>query len=116
MKLNNHTARTAKRIFDEFSSEDDYEFSKTVVPARMAQYGEDKLISRSQARRLLARVELFKTVLFDFSEVETIGRAFADEIFRVFALQHPDIELLPIHANSETRRMIARAQHGSQGQ
>ena len=116
MKLNNHTARTAKRIFDEFTSGDDYGFSKTVVPVRMAQYGEDKLISRSQARRLVARVELFKTVLFDFSEVETIGQAFADEIFRVFALQHPDIELLPIHANSETTRMIARARHRNQGQ
>ena len=109
MRLNNHTARTTKKIFDTFSSGDDYGFTKTIVPVRMARYGEDKLISRSQARRLLARVELFKTVLFDFIEVETIGQTFADEIFRVFALQHPDIELLAIRANSATKRMIARA-------
>ena len=108
MKLNNHTARTTKMIFDQYNSGDDYGFTKTVVPVRMAQYGEDKLISRSQARRVLARVELFKTVLFDFKEVETIGQAFADEIFRVFAMQHPEIQLVPIHANSETKRMIAR--------
>ena len=112
MRLNNHTSRTTKKIFDQFSSGDDYGFTKTVVPVRMAKYGEDMLISRSQARRLLVRVELFKTVLFDFTEVETIGQAFADEIFRVFALQHPDIEILPIRANSATRRMIIRARHG----
>jgi hypothetical protein len=52
---------------------------------RLAKYGNDQLISRSQAKRLLARIELFKIVLFDFSGVETIGQAFADEIFRVFA-------------------------------
>ena len=114
MRLNNHTARTTKSIFDQYNSGDDYEFTKTVVPVQMAQYGEDKLISRSQARRVLARVELFKTVLFDFTEVETIGQAFADEIFRVFAMQHPEIQLVPIHANSETKRMIARATRGSE--
>ena len=114
MRLNNHTARTTKEIFDQYNSGDDYGFTKTVVPVRMAQYGEDKLISRSQARRVLARVELFKTVLFDFTEVETIGQAFADEIFRVFAMQHPEIQLVPMNANSETKRMIARATRRSE--
>lgn len=112
MRLDNQTSRTTKEIFDQYSSGDDYGFTKTVVPVNMARYGDDKLISRSQARRLLARVELFKTVLIDFSEVETIGQAFADEIFRVFAVQHPDIELVAIHANSATRKMISRAKQG----
>jgi hypothetical protein len=66
-------------------------------------------VSRSQAKRLLARVELFETVMFDFTGVATIGQAFADEIFRVFANQHPNIELTPTHANSDVKRMIARA-------
>lgn len=110
MKLNNHTSRTTKKIFDMYTTGgDDYGFSKTIVPVKLAQYGNDKLISRSQAKRLLARVELFKRVLFDFKEVTTIGQAFADEIFRVFPQQHPDIELFPINANSEVRRMIERA-------
>jgi biotin operon repressor len=112
MKLHNHTARTTKKIFDQYSSGDDYGFNKTVVPVKLAQYGNDKLISRSQAKRLLARVDLFKTVLFNFTDVPTIGQAFADEIFRVFALQHKDIELIPIHANSDVKRMIARAKAG----
>ncbi len=109
MLLDNHISRTTKKIFDQYTSGDDYGFAKTVVPVKLAKYGEDTLISRSQARRLLARIDLFRTVLFDFTEVEMIGPAFADEIFRVFALQHPDIELIPIHANRATARMISRA-------
>jgi anti-sigma regulatory factor (Ser/Thr protein kinase) len=109
MELHNHTARTTKKIFDQYSSGDDYGFNKTVVPVQLAQYGNDKLISRSQAKRLLARVELFKTVIFDFAGVDGIGQAFADEIFRVFAQRHPAIELLPIKANSQVKRMIERA-------
>lgn len=109
MKLNNHSARTDKQIFDQYSSGDDYGFTKTVVPVRLAQYGEDKLVSRSQARRLLARVDRFKMVLFDFSAVESIGQAFADEIFRVFARTHPEIEILPINANASVQQIINSA-------
>jgi anti-sigma regulatory factor (Ser/Thr protein kinase) len=110
MKIHNNTSRTTKKIFDQYSSGDDYGFNKTVVPVKLAQYGNDKLISRSQAKRLLARIELFKTVIFDFTGVDSIGQAFADEIFRVFAQQHPAMELLTSHVNSEVRRMIDRAQ------
>ena len=114
MKLNNHTSRTAKKVFDQFSSEeDDYKFNKTVVPVKLAQYGNDQLVSRSQAKRLLARVELFKVVIFDFTGVPEIGQAFADEIFRVFAAKHPEIELLALHASSAVKRMIERAKSGA---
>jgi hypothetical protein len=109
MELSNHTARTAKKIFDEYASPDgDYGFNKTIVPVKLAQYGNDKLISRSQAKRVVARLELFKTILFDFAGVPTIGQAFADEIFRVFANEHPHLSILPVHANSEVLRMIKR--------
>ena len=113
MSLNNHTSRTTKKVFDAYVSGDDFDFTKTVVPVDLARYGTDKLVSRSQAKRVLARVELFKTVVFDFKGVDYIGRAFSDEIFRVFANAHPDIELLAIHANSEVKRMIARARSGA---
>lgn len=110
MKLNNHTSRTCKGIFDQYSDDEDYGFIKTVVPVRLAQYGNEKLISRSQAKRVLARVELFKTVVFNFEGVPTIGQAFADEIFRVFANSHPAINLVPINENSDIKRMILSAQ------
>ncbi len=109
MKLNNHTSRSTKKVFDRFTSGEDYGFTKTVVPVRLAQYGDENLLSRSQAKRLLARVERFRTVILDFRGVDSIGQAFADEIFRVFTRQHPGIELLQINANSAVKRMIARA-------
>jgi len=109
MRLNNHTSRTTKKIFDKFTSEDNFGFTKTIVPVRLAQYGDDKLVSRSQAKRLLVRIDRFQTVIFDFKDVESIGQAFADEVFRVFATQHPDIELHYMNANSAVKRMILRA-------
>ena len=112
MKLSNHTARTVTKIFDQFSSGEDYGFNETIVPVDLAQYGDDKLVSRSQAKRVLSRIELFKKAIFDFTGVESIGQAFADEIFRVFANQHPEIELIAIKANSAVKRMIDRAKSG----
>jgi len=109
MKLSNHTSRSEKKIFEQYSSDDDFGFNKTIVPVKLAQYGNDKLISRSQAKRVLSRVDLFKIVVLDFEGVPTIGQAFADETFRVFASEHPQISLIPIHANSEVKRMIERA-------
>lgn len=109
MRLHNHTSRTTRKVFDAFVSGEEFDFSKTVVPVHLARYGNDRLISRSQAKRVLARVDLFRTVVFDFKGVDSIGQAFADEIFRVFANEHPGIALHSIHASAEVRRMIERA-------
>jgi anti-sigma regulatory factor (Ser/Thr protein kinase)/biotin operon repressor len=109
MVLHNHTARTTKKVFDKFSSGKDYGFNTTVVPVKLMRYGDDNLVSRSQAKRLLARVDRFKVVVLDFSGVASIGQAFADEVFRVFRFKHPEVELVPMHASSEVRRMISRA-------
>lgn len=109
MRLFNNTSRTSKQVFDSFTSGDDYGFTKTVVPVALTQYGDDKLVSRSQAKRLLVRVDKFKTVIFDFSDVESIGQAFADEVFRVFSNRHPEMELIPLNANKAVAQMINRA-------
>jgi anti-sigma regulatory factor (Ser/Thr protein kinase)/biotin operon repressor len=110
LKLNNDTSRTSKKVFDNFSSGEDYEFTKTVVPVHLAQYGEEKLVSRSQAKRLLTGLDKFKVVVLDFSGVEAIGQAFADEVFRVFKKQHPEMELVSLYASKEVEQMIRRAQ------
>ncbi|MGH8252062.1 MAG: STAS-like domain-containing protein [Steroidobacteraceae bacterium] len=60
-------------------------------------------------RHSLARVEKFRTVIFDFVDVPSIGQAFADEIFRVFAERHPEIELIPVKFNAEVKQMVDRA-------
>jgi anti-sigma regulatory factor (Ser/Thr protein kinase) len=99
LRVSNHTSRTTRKILSQFSVEGSYGFNKTVVPVELARYGTDQLVSRSQAKRVLARVDQFSQVLLNFTGVDEIGQAFADEIFRVFASEHPDIEILPIHAN-----------------
>lgn len=109
MVLQNHTARTLKKVFDRFTSDDDYGFTKTVVPVKLMRYGDDNLVSRSQAKRLLSRFDRFKVVVLDFSGVASVGQAFADEVFRVFKAKHPEVEIVPIHASSEVKRMISRA-------
>jgi uncharacterized protein DUF4325 len=66
-------------------------------------------MSRSQARWVLARFERFKEVFLDFSGIEFIGQAFADEVFRVYAADHPEIKLLAANANEQVSHMIWRA-------
>jgi anti-sigma regulatory factor (Ser/Thr protein kinase) len=113
MELGNHTARSVSKVFKQFTSGDDFGFTKTVVPVRMAQYGDDNLVSRSQAKRLIVRFEKFRTVVLDFKGVVLIGQAFADEVFRVFPLVHPEVELMSLNANKEVGQMIAHVLEGA---
>ena len=113
MELVNHTARSVSKVFKQFTSGDDFGFTKTVVPVRMAQYGDDNLVSRSQAKRLIVRFEKFRTVVLDFKGVVLIGQAFADEVFRVFPLAHPEVELMSLNANKEVGQMIAHVLEGA---
>ena len=54
-------------------------------------------------------IDKFRHVILDFESVESIGQAFADEIFRVFASRNPEIEIVPTQANEQVSRMINRA-------
>jgi anti-sigma regulatory factor (Ser/Thr protein kinase) len=109
MLLDRNSDRLIQAIFDEFAGPDEFQFNKTIIPVRLAQYGNEKLVSRSQAKRLLARVERFEHVIFDFEDVQTIGQAFADEIFRVYAKNHPTIILNPVNMAPDVEKMIKRA-------
>ncbi len=101
--------RTTQQVFKEYTTKDDFGFSKTLVPVFLATYGDENLVSRSQAKRLLSRFERFKEIILDFSNVKSIGQAFADEIFRVFHNQNPTIYLTPINTNKQVKQMIERA-------
>ena len=46
------------------------------------------------------------TVIFDFDEVDKIGQAFADEIFRVYQNKHLDISLEYENVSLEVEKMI----------
>jgi hypothetical protein len=97
------------KLFDEFTSGDDIGFTKTIVPVSLLKYGNEQLVSRSQAKRLLVRFDRFREVLLDFEGIDAIGQAFADEVFRVFPSGHPDITVTPIGMNSAVERMYLRA-------
>ncbi len=109
MALANDATRTAKEVFDKFSSGEDYAFSRTVVPVHLMRYGDDQLVSRSQAKRLLGGLARFRVVVLDFAHVASVGQAFADEVFRVFTSQHPHVEMQTIHTSADVKRMISRA-------
>lgn len=102
--------RKIQDVFDSFTAgPDDFQFNKTVIPVRLAQYENEKLVSRSQAKRLLIRIDKFQNVIFDFEGVSAIGQAFADEIFRVYAQRHPKVVLLPINMDKDVAKMVNRA-------
>ncbi len=102
---------TMEEVFEHYASERaDYGFNKTNVILRLLDSGDDSFVSRSQAKRVLVRLPRFKEVTLDFEGVRSIGPAFADEIFRVFANSHPDVHLTVWRASELVQRMISRAQ------
>jgi hypothetical protein len=111
MELSNRSSCTTQEVFDRFASEnEDFGFTKTVVPVRLARHGLEELVSRSQAKRLLARFDRFSTVVLDFSGIESVGQAFADEIFRVFRGDNPNVLIVPVHVGPQVQKMISRAE------
>ena len=109
MRLANGSRRTLKQVFDPFAAPDEYSFDKTIVPMRLALYEGEKLVSRSQAKRVTQRFERFRTVVLDFSGVAEIGQAFADEIFRVFQAAQPGTRLIASEMTPAVRNMVRRA-------
>lgn len=111
MRIALNSDKSLKSVFDEFTGneDDDFVFNKTVVPVRLALYEGEQLVSRSQAKRILNRVEKFKTVLLDFQDVDFIGQAFADEVFRVFARRNPQISLIPVNLAKSVEQAIQSA-------
>ncbi|MGH8802483.1 MAG: STAS-like domain-containing protein [Casimicrobiaceae bacterium] len=108
MRLANDSTRTLRAVFDAFTDPEELTFDRTVVPLRLAQYEGEKLVSRSQAKRVAHGFERFKRVELDFAGISDIGQAFADELFRVYAAAHPQIRIVPINAAPAVDQMIRR--------
>lgn len=110
MQISPYSTRTSQSVFDQYTNADDeFGFAKTTIPVKLSRYGDENLVSRSQAKRLLARIERFQEVIFDFKDVEMVGQAFADEVFRVFQNQNPHIHLMWSNTNQQVERMILHA-------
>jgi hypothetical protein len=102
--------RSLAELYDHFAPIEDLEFTISRVPVELFQLGV-AFVSRSEARRVAARLERFRRVELDFAHVEQIGQAFADELFRVWASRHPDVELVPIKMAPVIERVVLRAIH-----
>ena len=110
MRVALDSKETVKSVFDRFTTDfESYGFSRTHIPVRLVRHEGERLVSRSQAKRLLVRVDQFQEVILDFEEIEEVGQAFSDEIFRVFARQHPEVHLSAINVSGNVQRMIDRA-------
>lgn len=106
-----HSPRHLIDVFRAFESEDgSQDFDRTEVHVRLFTHGTVH-VSRSQARRILVGLEKFKRITLDFDRVPTIGQAFADEIFRIFRLRHPEIRVQAVNTNEAVRFMIDRVDY-----
>jgi anti-sigma regulatory factor (Ser/Thr protein kinase) len=103
LKSNKHLIDT----FQKFQSDDDMAFDKTEIQIKLYTMGTVH-ISRSQARRVLTGLDKFKTIIMDFDRVPMIGQAFADEVFRVFKNQRPEITIIPKNMNDAVEFMVKR--------
>ncbi len=104
--INIDTNRQLSDIFKEYTG-DSFEFARTKVSVKLYKMGSE-YISRSQARRILSGLDKFKTVILDFKGVETVGQGFADEVFRVWKLNYPKINIIAQNANENISFMINR--------
>ena len=110
MTLENETEREAGQVFDTYADVDDG-FIRTRIPVKEACITGEP-VARSQARRICHRLETFREVILDFSDVTLMGQGFADEIFRVYALEHPKVLLRPINMLPQVERMIRHVGRG----
>ncbi len=101
--------RTLAQLFAEYT--EDFAFAKTRVVIKLFTLG-TRFISRSEARRVVANLEKWRTVVLDFSGVEEVGQGFADEVFRVWADAHPAIKLEAVAMSPPVAFLVKRASRG----
>lgn len=98
--------RTLREIFDEYCPQPDIDFVRTRIAVRLMAEADGSLVSRSQARRLMAGLDQFTQVELDFEGVTDMGQGFADEVFRVWRNAHPSVELRVLNAAADVGRML----------
>lgn len=102
------TDRTAQSVYNRYFSPDEVggdAFHTTEIPVRLAQLS-SQLTSRSQGKWVVERATQFKTLVLDFEEVQLVGQGFVDEVFRVFALANPHIQLRPVNMDPDVAHTL----------
>lgn len=95
-------------LFAAYTDPTTLEFARTRTTVKLAALG-SVLVSRSEAKRVIARLTAFRHVTLDFAGVEVVGQGFCDEVFRVFAHAHPEVALEPVGMNDTIAFMVGRA-------
>ena len=73
MKLENDSKRTSREVLDTFAPLEEG-FVKTLIPMKeMCPLGNP--VARSQARRILRRLDEFREIIFDFRDIDFMGQA-----------------------------------------
>jgi anti-sigma regulatory factor (Ser/Thr protein kinase) len=109
--ISRNTRRELKNVFTAHGgAEFDFQFARTSVRVTLPGTGKGRLVSRSEARRLLIGLDRFRKVELNFEGVSAIGQSFADEIFRVFQNEHPHVQLLTTGAGEAVKAMIDHVQ------
>ena len=102
MKLGNFSRKNPREIFAQYENEEG-DFNKTEIKLKMI--FDSAPISRSQAKRLSQGLERFQTIILDFEGIEWMGQGFADQIFRVFAAEHPKMKISPVNMDEAVKKM-----------
>ena len=95
-------------VFAAYTDEETLEFARTRSTIKLGTLGK-LLVSRSEAKRITERLAEFRHAVLDFSGVDVVGQGFCDQIFRVFARQHPEVTLEPVGMNDAVAFMVGRA-------
>jgi anti-sigma regulatory factor (Ser/Thr protein kinase) len=103
-----------EELFAAYTDPDTLHFTRSRATIKLAGLGRT-LISRSEAKRLVARLTDFRHVTLDFSGVEVAGQGFCDEVFRVFGGAHPEVALEPVGMNDAVAFMVNRARAAAAG-
>jgi hypothetical protein len=109
LSIATQTPRNLTALFKAYQDESSLAFNKTDVKVELAKLHGERLISRSQAKRILHNLDRFNIVTLDFKHVVAVGQGFVDEIFRVYQNAHPEISFKYCNANPDVEFMIKRS-------
>jgi anti-sigma regulatory factor (Ser/Thr protein kinase) len=101
-----------QKVYAQYQHEDSdgiQKFDKTTILVELSKLGDERYVSRSQARRIVLGLEKFKHIVLDFRNISTVGQGFVDEVFRVFQSKYPKIKFEYTNANDDVCFMIERS-------
>lgn len=107
-ELDPRTERELNEVFGEYTNEDTLAFDRSRTTVRLFEF-DIPFVSRSEAKRLARNLDRFREVVVDFKGIEQVGQGFADELFRVWARDHPETKLVPVNMDTPVKLIVHRA-------